>query len=336
MIGQLIASRLEQRALSGMLLPATPGVGLLTNYPHAGALVVFLRQDVGSRRQSQRRGAKVVARGSKALSGGVAVFAAGGIAGTLVAVAAKLIWDGLVDRLAGWDLVVLVLLTLAVVVLTIVVVSTSGKVDHLIEKANFSVKYYPAEEADELYRRSRDVISRSEPDVEIYAVNSYVEVFKESNSESDADSQRRYLAEFEKKFKTVKYHRLIQVKNGQRADDGTALADLLAPAYLEHYRKMAQFASKNPGKRIKLEEVPAKLPTSFVVVKDKNASGGKIIWQVNKHDPSADSPDIERIMGVLLITDPDDLLVTRFLQWFDELDRNSRELTLDLLQPKAQ
>lgn len=56
------------------------------------------------------------------------------------------------------------------------------------------------------------------------------------------------------------------------------LGDLLAPAYRDHYRKMATFAKAQPGSRVKIEEVPATLPTSFVVVKDRNSNGGQIIW----------------------------------------------------------
>lgn len=267
-----------------------------------------------------------------ALGGGVTTFAAGGIAGTLVGVAAKLGWDGVVDSVAGSEVLVTMLLIVAVIIMIAMTAATSRKVDHLAEKASFSIRYLPAKDADELYRRSRDVISRSGPDVEIHAVNSYVEVFKESNPATDEASQRSYLAEFEKRFRTIKYHRLIQVKNGQLKGDGPALAELLAPAYRDHYLRMAEYAQENPGSRIKLEEVPAKLPTSFVVVKDKNSNGGRIIWQMNMHDPSADTADVERIMGVFVITDPDALLVPRFLKWFDELDRSSRELSVNLLQ----
>ena len=255
------------------------------------------------------------------------LFAAGGIVGTLVAVGGKLAWDGIVDRVAGSSVLVTVALIVAVIVLIVMTTGTSRKVDHLIEKANFSITYWPADDPDELYRRVRDVIGQSEQDVEIYAVNSFVEVFKESNEGADEKLQRKYLGEFEKRFPTVKYHRLIQVRNGQR--NGAALADLLAPAYRDHYLKMARFAETHPGKGVKVEVVPAKLPTSFVVAKDKNSNGGRIIWQMNRHDPTAESAEVEQIMGVFIITDPDGMLVPRFKQWFDELDRKSEELTVE-------
>jgi hypothetical protein len=260
----------------------------------------------------------------------VTVFAAGGILGTLVGIAAKLAWDGLVDKVAGSDVLVTVALIVAVVVLISMTTATTRKVDQLVEKASFSITYCSAENPAALYQLSRDVINRSDPNSEIFAVNSYVEVFKDSNDPADETWQRNYLAAFEKRFETIKYHRLIQVKNGQLK---SGLADQLAPAYRDHYKKMATFARENPGSQIKIEEAAAKLPTSFVVVKNKNNNGGRIIWQMNRHDPTADSPDVEPIMGVFLITDPDALLVPRFLQWFYELDRGAQPLTTELLGP---
>jgi hypothetical protein len=256
-------------------------------------------------------------------------FVAGGIAGTLVGIATKLVWDGVVDRLGASDVVISVLLILAVVTLISMTTLMSRKVDHLVEKASFSIKYHSADEASRLYEFSREMISKSDLDVEIYAVNSYVEAFKDSNSPEDEDMQRRYLGAFEQRFATMKYHRLIQVRNGGRS---AKLGDLLAPAYRDHYRKMATFAKAQPGSRVKIEEVPATLPTSFVILKDRNSNGGRIIWQMNKHNQEVDSAEIERIMGVFLITDPDGLLVPCFLQWFEEIDRGAREVTVGLLE----
>jgi hypothetical protein len=257
-------------------------------------------------------------------------FVAGGIAGTLVGIATKLVWDGVVDRLGASDVVISVLLILAVVTLISMTTLMSRKVDHLVEKASFSIKYHSADEASRLYEFCREMISKSDPDVEIYAVNSYVEAFKDSNSPEDEDMQRRYLGAFEHRFATMKYHRLIQVRNGDNEARAVKLGDLLAPAYRDHYRKMATFAKVAPGSRVKIEEVPATLPTSFVILKDRNSNGGRIIWQMNKHNQEAE--EVERIMGVFLITDPDGLLVPCFLQWFEEIDRGAREVTVGLLE----
>lgn len=263
---------------------------------------------------------------------GKANFVAGGIVGTLVGVAAKLAWDGIVDRIAGSDVIVMVLLIIAMIMVITVVTRMSRKVDHLAEKASFRIEYYSADDPERLYGFSREVVGRSDADVEIYAVNSYIEAFKESNSQDDEKLQRRYLTEFENRFDTIKYHRLIQVKNGRRDATTTDLGDLLSPAYRDHYRRMASYAKEHPGSRIKIEEVPARLPTSFVVVKDKNSNGGQIIWQMNKHAPEANEPDVERIVGVFLIRDPDALLVPHFLKWFEEIDRGARELTSEMLR----
>jgi hypothetical protein len=272
-----------------------------------------------------------VVRRPTARGTGVTTFAAGGVAGTLVAVAAKLTWDGVVDGVAGSTVWVTVLLIVAVVLLISTTVATSNKVDHLAEKASFSIRYCSADNPAVLYALTREVIAQAGPDAEVFAINSYVEVFKDSNDPEQERLQRNYLAAFEKKFETIKYHRLIQVKGGQRTNGGVRLADLLAPAYLDHYRRMAGYAEEHPRSRIQIEEVTAKLPTSFVVVKDENRNGGRIIWQMNKHDPKAESAEIEPIMGAFVINDPDGLLVPRFLEWFYEVDQDAKRLTIDML-----
>lgn len=275
--------------------------------------------------------------------GNLTAFAAGTVVATLIGVGAKLAWDGVIDGVAGSVVWVIVALIVAVILLIAVVTRTSTKVDHLIEKAAFSIRYYPADAPDTLYQRSREVISQAGSQAQIYAVNSYVEVFRKTagslESEKDLREQRDYLKQFERKFETVLYHRLIQVQNGHlkdKKDEKYDLAKSLAPAYLDHYRAMAEFAENNPSKDVKIVKVPAKLPASFVVVKDRNSSGGRIIWQVNMHDPNAPSTEFERIMGVFIITDPDALLVPRFMQWFTELNRGSQDIrAADLTERKV-
>ena len=262
---------------------------------------------------------------------GMTTFVAGGIAGTLVGIAAKLVWDGVVDRFGASDLVVTVLLIIAVITLISMTTMMSRKVDHLVEKASFSIKYHSADEASQLYELSRDLISKSDPDVEIYAVNSYIEAFRDSNAAGDEAMQRRYLAAFENRFATMKYHRLIQVRNGGNGHGSAKLGDLLAPAYRDHYRKMATFAKAQPGSRVKIEEVPATLPTSFVVVKDRNSNGGDHLADEQAQSGSRLRGDRAHHGGVPHHR-PDGLLVPCFLQWFEEIDRGAREVTIGLLE----
>jgi hypothetical protein len=153
-------------------------------------------------------------------------------------------------------------------------------------------------------------------------VNSYVEVFKESNDPEIEDSQRAYLNAYKPFDHVAKYRRLIQVKNGQGEADGASLRDRLAPAYLEHCLDMAEYGEGHGRRHIKLERVAARLPTSFVAV--KYDGGGDIIWQMNHHSPRLDAPDAERMESVFIVSDPDGVLVHYFIDWFNELDTGWR------------
>lgn len=61
------------------------------------------------------------------------------------------------------------------------------------------------------------MIQRAPNGSHIYAVNSYLEVFAESN---DDEPQRDYLREFERRFCELSYHRLIQLQSGDRLKNG--------------------------------------------------------------------------------------------------------------------
>lgn len=244
------------------------------------------------------------------------------VAAAIVAVIAEIVRNTLAGAAAISSSVISILMLLALLLVFAQLEALRTSVDQLSRKAGFSINYYPArnkQEAGELHLAARRVIERAPSNAEIFAVNSYVEVFRESNDPAVADSQRDYLRSYKRQFhELAMYHRLIQVKNGQGGTDETNLGDRLAPAYLEHYRDMAEHAERNRDGKIKLERVAARLPTSFVVV--RSGTGGEIIWQINHHDPGLGVPDAERMQGIFIVSDPDGLLVPNFVDWFMALD----------------
>jgi len=93
---------------------------------------------------------------------------------------------------------------------------------------------------------------------------------------------------------------------------------------------MADHAGHTRRNAIKLEQVAARLPTSFVVV--RNGKGGEIIWQMNHHDPAI-GDDAERMAGIFIVNDPEGLLVHNFIDWFNALDTGRRDaVTMEFLR----
>lgn len=246
------------------------------------------------------------------------------LAAAIVAVIAEIVRNTLAGAAAISSSIISILLLLGFLLVLAQLDALRSSVDQLSRKAGLSIIYYPAskeedEESRVLHLAAKGVIERAQTGAEIFAVNSYVEVFRESNDPAMADSQRDYLRTYKRRFHQLNtYHRLIQVKNGQGGKHETNLGDRLAPAYLEHYRDMAEHAERSRDGKIKLERVSARLPTSFVVV--RNGTGGEIIWQINHHDPGLGVPDAERMQGVFIVSDPDGLLVPNFIDWFKALD----------------
>jgi len=205
-------------------------------------------------------------------------------------------------------------------------------IDRLNKHIGFSIEYYRCggrgADAIEKFRKLHDaagaVIRDAPPRAQIFAVNSYVEVFAESNTEEGEQIQRDYLKHFINRT-DCRYHRLLQLKNGQSANgQHPRLSELITPAYLDHYREMAEQMTSRPQLPILIGEVPARMPTSYVVVKDPDSSSGKIIWQINQHATHAHDPDAEEMLGIFVITDPQGILIPRFVNWFEMLERTGR------------
>jgi hypothetical protein len=208
------------------------------------------------------------------------------LAAAVVAVIAEIVRNIIAGTAALSPSIINIFMLVALLVVFAQLDGVRSSLEKLSRKAAFSIDYYPAsnkQEVSALHLAAKRVIERAPRNAEIYAVNSYIEVFQESNDPEAEESQRDYLLAYERRFDSLaKYHRLIQLKNGQAGGDKTKLGDRLAPAYLAHYRAMADHARRRP---IKLERVEARLPTSFVVV--KNGGGGEIIWQMNHRVPAS-------------------------------------------------
>jgi hypothetical protein len=238
----------------------------------------------------------------------------------LIAIAAEFLRNGLAG-LATNSMVLLSFVTIVLLALAVTqMAALRDSINQLSEKSRFSIRYFDARHLDgvrELHRQAGRVIQRAPANAQIFAVNSYVEVFSNGDDATSRDPQREYLKEFERRFSEISYHRLIQLPDGGRAEG--PLAELLTPAYLAHYREMVSFAGNGS---VKLEEVPATIPTSFVLV--KHGQGGEVIWQIHRHNPEV--PDAMQILGIFIIRDPDGIVIPHFVNWFQVID--SRQATV--------
>ncbi|MEU6143818.1 hypothetical protein ABZ848_26155 [Streptomyces sp. NPDC047081] len=223
--------------------------------------------------------------------------------------------------------------------------------DEFRDQTGASIKYYPArhgpeakhlKQAEMLYTKAGEVIDTAREGDEILAVNSFVEVFHQRSDPAIERLQEEYLRRIENRLRRgAAYHRLVQLPSLDVLDRSSVfLSDSIEPSYLEHYRRIIGLQSDAPGQGVSLDAVTAKYPISFVVVKRRNTdggTGGSIIWQVNEHIPVNGLPESAnfQLTGIAIVKDSRGDVVRHFLDWFKELQRGQRSLTLDDLRSRG-
>jgi hypothetical protein len=270
----------------------------------------------------------------------VAVLYAG-IGALLVAIAAELARNGIAALAANstvWlSFIIIFVLGLGAAQLA----ALRERVDRLVRRTGQTIRYFDTSTVEgtvELYQQAAKEVQRAQA-TQILAVNSWLEVSGSYHDSQQADAaQRNYLDALQNRA-DCDYHRLIQrpqfglVHRGMRRSQ---LAADLAQPYLEHYRWMAVQAES--GGRVKLEEVAAYSPTSFVVLSNdlSGHGGGVVILQEHRHDPA--SPNKLKMIGVLIIRDPSGQLVSTYVNRFRRIDSQQprRLRSADLADPGEQ
>ncbi len=253
----------------------------------------------------------------------VAVLLYAGIGALLVAVAAEFARNGIAALTANSTVWLSFLIIFVLGLDAAQLAALREQVHRLVMENGVSTRAFDTRTVAgtvELYRAAAKIV-RNTPATQILAVNSWLEVSGSFHESPEADrAQRAYLAELQNR-PDCNYHRLIQRPQLGLAHHGMRRAQLaagLAEPYLAHYRWMAEQAED--GGRVKLEEVAAFSPTSFVVLTHdfSGHSGGVVILQEHRHDP--DSPNKLKMIGVLIIRDPGGQLVSTYVERFRRID----------------
>jgi ketosteroid isomerase-like protein len=229
------------------------------------------------------------------------------------------------------------------------------RIEDLHRRQRLSVQYFAGGSGaagQAVYRAATSLIEKATcADCKILAVNSFVEVFADSTDTAAEADRKSYLRTIESKLGQVSYHRIIQLNAKDRnALTKIRIGDVISKNYGEHYKRVASFVSRSSGDTglgasvvTRLDAVPARYPTSFVLI--KTPVGSHLIWQMNEHVPQ-DSPGMGnsfieeervRLAGVFIISDPDEQITRYFERWFNEL-ASSVQLTavsLDQLEKSA-
>ena len=218
-----------------------------------------------------------------------------------------------------------------------------SRIEELHRRQLLSVEYFAGGSGisgQAVYKAAAGLVDRARgPDCEIMAVNSFVEVFADSTDQAEESDRTSYLRTIESKLGHTNYHRILQLNARDRDTlSRIRIGDVISKNYGDHYRKIVEYVKKprpltGLGVNVvtRLDAVPARYPTSFVLI--KTPEGSYLIWQMNEHvphDPAGNNHPIEeekvRLAGVFIISDPDELITQYFERWFNEL-RSSVELT---------
>jgi len=246
-----------------------------------------------------------------------------------VTIAGGALWNKIQDllsqKIASDSLILLIFQIFSMALL----IAMMNRVVHLVEglssKSRLTVRHYASDEngLGRVFDESRKIIEEAKEDgsCTILAVNSFTEMFEESQQLGSEQQRRSYFEAIENKIGKVNYHRILQV-NTEHLVEGE-LSQKIVSSYEEHFLNIVKMRDKgNSSRPVLLDQVPAKYPVSFVIVSNHNDSS-YLIWQVNEHVISKAGPtDALKLRGVFLITDPDEQIIQYFKGWFSEISNS--------------
>lgn len=265
-----------------------------------------------------------------------------GVSSLGLAVAGAVAWNFIEEQApslnahgTSWDeLLAIVCLAAMVVVLatwrslatTIETMSekTIAEVEEISKRNRLGIDYLAAssvEDQDKVFDAARRIVDKAHesPSCTIYAVNSFTELFAESDSGEGLSKREEYYDAIVRKAQYAHYHRVVQLSHLH--EEKLQLAHRIASHYHQHFMKMIDLRDDpNPRRTTTLEIVPAIYPTSFLLI-DNGPEGSYLIWQMNEHvyDDGEAAPSNVKLSGVMLITDPDRVITPFFREWFNRL-----------------
>lgn len=256
---------------------------------------------------------------------------------TFITIAGGTLWnkvqDVLSSKISSSDSPWLVIFLVFSMALLIIMMNRIVRlVEGLSAKNRLLVRYYSTNDLERVYDESQKIIEEAKEDgtAIILAVNSFTEMYEDSSQQKSVAEKARqsYFEAIEKKIGKVDYHRILQV-NTEHIIEGE-LSHKIASSYETHFLNIVKKRDQgNSNKLIILDQVPAKYPTSFVIVSNKSNSS-YLIWQINEHVVSKDSAtDALKLKGVFLITDPDEQIIQHFKGWFSEISNSPRKKAVE-------
>jgi len=270
----------------------------------------------------------------------------------ICAIAGGTIWNVIEDQISNgvaksdnWVVAFIVLCFASIVLMVRYVVY---QVDDLHKKSRISIRYYSSSDsngAERVYSESRKFIEQAAEDGtgRIIAVNSFVELFQESDEPKAEDFRLAYFKTIEKKLGKVNYHRIMQLNYSQHFSNQNPsqthdqITKRIAKNYREHFTNIVKMRDTGKSQReIRIDSVNAKYPVAFVVIENKEDTS-YLVWQINEHVNTDDGlSDAFKLTGVFLIEDPDQQIIRYFKAWFNQLANSDtlRPIQLADLDPK--
>lgn len=248
----------------------------------------------------------------------------------IYAIAGGTIWNIIQDQISRgvseWQAWTLAFVILSFAIICFMIHYVVIQVDDLHKKNRISIRYYASDDPngpERVYDESRKFIEEAKEDgtSQIIAVNSFVEIFQESDDSVAEKHRNAYFHAIENKVGKVDYHRIIQLNLSD--PDVNQISKRIANNYKEHFATIIKKRDSNKFQRgIRLDRVNARYPITFVVIENKNDTS-YLIWQINEHISLLNGvSDALRLKGVFLIVDPDQQIIKYFKSWFNQISNN--------------
>jgi len=232
-------------------------------------------------------------------------FAAGVILTTLLEYLGHLVSA----ELHGWNAWSVPIIGAGLVANSLAVLYVIQRVDEMQRKNRIAFQYFDRDSG--MGRRELlSMVAKLEPGSEFFVLNYFNHRFESFDRETEA-LRHQYFQALQSKLKVTHYRRIVQ------ADPTEKLAALVDDSYLAHFREVVGIRDQGtPGRSVQLARVPIRYPYSFFIV--KNPSGSKYLsWDVFEESPTTGRL---KIIGSLLVTDPDEQLIAPFEALFRNLE----------------
>jgi hypothetical protein len=234
-------------------------------------------------------------------------------------------------QLHGWDAWSVTVVGVCFLAVCLTLLYLAAQLNELQSQQRLTIRYFDRETG--LGRREvLGLIEDMDHDSEYTALSYYGSPYGGMGNHVGEQFRRQMLRTITTKLDNCRYRRIVQI------DPNARLADLIDKPHSDHFMSVIHIRDEGlHSQTLQVHRVPVRYPLSFLII--KNSRGAKcLVLDIFERPPGAEAASALRVIGSLLINDPDERVIGSFEGLFRTLENSPdfRVITADeLAQPPA-